>query len=153
MTHKVTQASRGRSFSNRSDGLPPPSRRCRPLRQARATASRVRAGPGAWFGKQFARLLGAEKVLIQKSGYFARAAASNAADLKLIKECCDKAIESAQAGIGGVVGHDDDRNFELRAIEFPRIAGGKPFDIDEPWFGELLADIGQAKGAKVIAEH
>ena len=109
--------------------------------------------PGVWFGKQFAKLLGAEKVLIQKSGYFARAAASNEADLKLIKECCDKAIESAQAGIGGVVGHDDDQNFELRAIEFPRIAGGKPFDIDTDWFGELLADIGQAKGGKVVAEH
>ncbi|MDF7809141.1 pyrophosphate--fructose-6-phosphate 1-phosphotransferase [Pontiellaceae bacterium B12219] len=109
--------------------------------------------PGAWFGKQFAKLLGAEKVLIQKSGYFARAAASNEADLKLIKECCDKAVESAQAGIGGVVGHDDDQNFELRAIEFPRIAGGKPFDIDTPWFGELLADIGQAKGNKVEVAH
>ncbi|NNJ71524.1 MAG: pyrophosphate--fructose-6-phosphate 1-phosphotransferase [Kiritimatiellales bacterium] len=109
--------------------------------------------PGAWFGKQFARLLGAEKVLIQKSGYFARAAASNEADLKLIKECADKAVEAAQAGIGGVVGHDEDQNDELRAIEFPRIAGGKPFNIDEPWFGELLADIGQVKGGKVIVEH
>ncbi len=109
--------------------------------------------PGAWFGKQFAELLGAEKVLIQKSGYFARAAASNEADLELIKACCDKAIESAQAGIGGVVGHDDDQNFELRAIEFPRIAGGKPFNIDEPWFGELLADIGQTKGPKVVTGH
>lgn len=109
--------------------------------------------PGSWFGKQFAELLGAEKVLIQKSGYFARAAPSNEADLELIKECCDKAIESAQAGIGGVVGHDDDQNFELRAIEFPRIAGGKPFNIDEPWFGELLADLGQAKGGKVVTEH
>jgi pyrophosphate--fructose-6-phosphate 1-phosphotransferase len=109
--------------------------------------------PGAWFGKQFAQLLGAEKVLIQKSGYFARAAASNQADLELIKQCCDKAVESAQAGIGGVVGHDEDQNDELRAIEFPRIAGGKPFNIDEPWFGELLADIGQTKGAKVVAEH
>ncbi|MBT8045733.1 MAG: pyrophosphate--fructose-6-phosphate 1-phosphotransferase [Pontiella sp.] len=109
--------------------------------------------PGAWFGKQFARLLGAEKVLIQKSGYFARAAASNEADLKLIKECADKAVEAAQAGIGGVVGHDEDQNDELRAIEFPRIAGGKPFNIAEPWFDELLADIGQAKGGKVVVEH
>ncbi len=109
--------------------------------------------PGAWFGKQFSKLLGAEKVLIQKSGYFARAAASNKEDLELIKACCDKAIESAQAGIGGVVGHDDDQNDELRAIEFPRIAGGKPFDIDVPWFGELLADIGQIKGSKIVAEH
>jgi len=109
--------------------------------------------PGAWFGKQFAKLLGAEKVLIQKSGYFARAAASNEADLTLIKECCDKAIESAQAGIGGVIGHDDDKNDELRAIEFPRIAGGKPFDIDAEWFGELLTDIGQTKGAKIETAH
>jgi len=109
--------------------------------------------PGTWFGKQFAKLLGAEKVLIQKSGYFARAAASNKADLTLIKACCDKAIESAMEGVGGVVGHDDDQNDELRAIEFPRIAGGKPFDIDVDWFGELLADIGQAKGGKVVAEH
>lgn len=109
--------------------------------------------PGAWFGKQFAKLLGAEKVLIQKSGYFSRAAASNEADLKLIKECADKAIEAALEGIGGVVGHDEDQNNELRAIEFPRIAGGKPFNIDEPWFGELLADIGQAKGTKLEVAH
>ena len=109
--------------------------------------------PGKWFGNQFAKLLNAEKVLVQKSGYFARAAASNEADLKLIKECADKAVESAFAGIGGVVGHDDDKNDELRAIEFPRIAGGKPFDIDVPWFGELLGTIGQAKGDKVEVAH
>lgn len=109
--------------------------------------------PGAWFGKQFAKLLGAEKVLIQKSGYFARAAASNAADLELIKACADKAVESAAAGVGGVVGHDEDQNDTLRAIEFPRIAGGKPFDIEAPWFAALLADIGQTKGAKIEVVH
>ena len=109
--------------------------------------------PGKWFGSQFAKLLNAEKVLIQKSGYFARAAASNEADLKLIKECSDKAVESALKGVGGVIGHDDDQNFELRAIEFPRIAGGKPFDIDEAWFGDVLGAIGQAKGAKVETSH
>ncbi len=109
--------------------------------------------PGTWFGKQFAELLGAEKVLIQKSGYYARAAASNEADLKLIKACCDKAVECALAGIGGVIGEDEDQNDELRACEFPRIAGGKPFNIDEPWFGELLADIGQTQGEKVEVSH
>jgi len=108
--------------------------------------------PGAWFGKQFAKLLNAEKVLIQKSGYYSRAASSNPADLKLIKACCDKAVECALAGIGGVIGEDEDKNNELRAIEFPRIAGGKPFDIDAPWFGELLAD-GQTKGPKVHVQH
>lgn len=109
--------------------------------------------PGAWFGKQFARRIGAEKVLIQKSGYYARAAASNEADLDLIKRCADKAVECAQAGISGVVGEDEDQGDELRAIEFPRIAGGKPFEIDAPWFGELLADIGQPKGAKLDVSH
>ena len=43
--------------------------------------------PGKWFGDQFATMLGAEKVLVQKSGYFARAAAANQADLELIKAC------------------------------------------------------------------
>jgi len=109
--------------------------------------------PGQWFGKQFAKLLDAEKVLIQKSGYYARAAASNDADLELIKKCADKAVESALVGVGGVVGHDEDQNDELRAIEFPRIAGGKPFNIDEPWFGELLASIGQEKGEKLEVAH
>ena len=109
--------------------------------------------PGVWFGQQFAEKLGAEKVLIQKSGYFARAAASNKADLKLIKECCDKAVECAQAEIGGVIGHDENKNGELRACEFPRIAGGKPFNIDEPWFGQLLKNIGQTKGEKVTVSH
>jgi len=109
--------------------------------------------PGAWFGKQFAKLLDAEKVLIQKSGYYSRAAASNAEDLELIKKCADQAVESAMAGVGGVVGEDEDLNNELRAIEFPRIAGGKPFDIEVPWFGELLASIGQPKGKKVTVAH
>ena len=31
----------------------------------------------------------------------------------------------------------------MRAIEFSRIAGGKPFDIGTDWYGELLAGIGQ----------
>src|SRR5690606_42163973 len=34
--------------------------------------------PGQWFAKQFAARLGAEKVMVQKSGYFSRAAAPNA---------------------------------------------------------------------------
>ena len=48
-----------------------------------------------------------------------------------------------------MIGHDEDQRSILRAIEFPRIAGGKPFDIDSPWFGELLESIGQAKGNNI----
>ena len=33
--------------------------------------------PGQWFGKQFAAMIGAEKTLVQKSGYFSRAAPAN----------------------------------------------------------------------------
>ncbi|WP_442891215.1 pyrophosphate--fructose-6-phosphate 1-phosphotransferase [Congregicoccus parvus] len=109
--------------------------------------------PGAWFGKQFAAMLGAEKTLIQKSGYFARAAAANVEDLRLIKSCTDLAVDCAMRGEGGVIGHDEERGGVLRAIEFERIKGGKPFDIDHGWFGALLAAIGQPKGAKVDVAH
>jgi pyrophosphate--fructose-6-phosphate 1-phosphotransferase len=108
---------------------------------------------GAWFAKQFAGMLGAEKTLVQKSGYYSRAAPANAADRKLIRRCAGKAVECALQRRGGVIGEDEDRGGKLRAIEFPRIKGGKPFDIDAPWFGELLAAIGQPRGARVAVQH
>ena len=101
--------------------------------------------PGKWFGKQFAEMLGAEKVMVQKSGYFARAAAANADDLRLIKSCTDLAVECAMRREGGVIGHDENNNDILRACEFERIKGGKPFDVKQAWFVELLKAIGQAK--------
>ena len=109
--------------------------------------------PGKWFGEQFAKMLGAEKTLVQKSGYFARAAAANIDDLRLIKSCTDLAVECALRREGGVMGHDEDQNNILRPIEFPRIKGGKPFNIDLPWFGQLLQAIGQTKGAKMSVKH
>lgn len=99
--------------------------------------------PGKWFGSQFADMLGAEKVLVQKSGYYARAAAANTEDLRLIKSCTDLAVECALKREGGVIGHDEDRGNVLRAIEFDRIKGGKPFDVKVQWFQDLLAEIGQ----------
>ncbi|MCG2797420.1 MAG: pyrophosphate--fructose-6-phosphate 1-phosphotransferase [Cellulomonas sp.] len=99
--------------------------------------------PGQWFAKQFAAKLGAEKVMVQKSGYYSRAAAANAEDLRLIKSMTDLAVECALRGESGVIGHDEEAGDRLRAIEFPRIAGGKAFDVTQPWFGALLADIGQ----------
>jgi pyrophosphate--fructose-6-phosphate 1-phosphotransferase len=109
--------------------------------------------PGKWFGDQFAKMLGAEKVLVQKSGYFARAAAANADDLRLIKSCTDLAVECALRRESGVIGHDEDRGGVLRAIEFPRIKGGKPFDLRTPWFEALLDAIGQPRGAAVAVKH
>ena len=108
---------------------------------------------GAWFAKQFGEMLGAEKTLVQKSGYYSRAAAANAADRKLINSCAVKAVECALAGQGGVVGEDEEQGSELRAIEFERIKGGKPFNIHTDWFVQLLKDIGQPMGAVVEVKH
>jgi diphosphate-dependent phosphofructokinase len=109
--------------------------------------------PGKWFGEQFAKMIGAEKTLVQKSGYFSRAAAANGDDLRLIKSCVDLAVECALRRESGVIGHDEDHGGRLRAIEFPRIKGGKPFDIDQEWFTQLLAEIGQSKGSKQSVKH
>jgi pyrophosphate--fructose-6-phosphate 1-phosphotransferase len=103
-----------------------------------------KVNPGAWFAQQFADELGAEKVLVQKSGYFVRSAPANEADLALIKSCTTYAVDAALRGESGVVGEDEERGDELRAIEFDRIRGGKPFDPATVWFTELLADLGQA---------
>jgi len=108
--------------------------------------------PGKWFGEQFAKMLGAEKVLVQKSGYFSRAAAANAADLALIKQCCDHAVDCALRRESGVIGQDEEKGDALRAIEFPRIKGGKAFDVHVPWFGEVLKTIGQPLGALAAAQ-
>ncbi len=108
---------------------------------------------GGWFAKQFGDMLGAEKTMVQKSGYYSRAAAPTAKDKELIQACAKKAVECALAGVGGVVGEDENKNGELRACEFPRIKGGKPFDIDVPWFNSLLTAIGQPKGVKVAVKH
>lgn len=105
--------------------------------------------PGKWFGDQFAKMIGAEKVLVQKSGYYARSAPANTADLELINRCVEHSVDCALRRASGVVGEDEARGNELRAIEFARIKGGKPFASDVPWFGELLRAIGQARGALV----
>ena len=109
---------------------------------------------GQWFGEQFAKLVKAEKVLVQKSGYFARSAPANEADFALIKRCVDHAVECALQGRTGLVGEDEERGNELRAIEFPRIKGGTRFDTAQPWFGEVLQRLGhQNLPAKPAAGH
>ena len=100
--------------------------------------------PGQWFAKQFAAELGADKVLVQKSGYFSRSAAANEADLALIRDFTRFAVDAALRGESGVVGQDEERDDGLRAIEFERIKGGKAFDVSLPWFTDLLRELGQA---------
>ncbi len=108
---------------------------------------------GNWFASRLKDPLGAEKVLVQKSGYFARSAAPNAEDLDLIKASCVQAAQSALDGVSGVAGLDEDDGDAMSTIDFSRIKGGKPFDIDEGWFTNLLEEIGQPKGKNVVAPH
>ena len=42
----------------------------------------------------------------------------------------------------------------LTAIAFPRIAGGKPFNIDQDWFKGLMEGIGQhVEASDAPVEH
>ncbi len=111
--------------------------------------------PGKWFGEQFARMLSAEKVLVQKSGYFARSAPANEADLRLIQRCVEHAVDCALRRVSGVIGEDEEKGDELRAIEFARIKGGKAFAPGESWFQTVLAACGQPSGRTVVssAQH
>ena len=92
--------------------------------------------------------------MVQKSGYYSRAAHANAEDLALIKKMCDLAVDCALRGESGVIGQDEENNDELTAIAFPRIAGAKPFDITQQWFTNLMADLGQkVEPAEAAPEH
>ena len=110
-----------------------------------------RINPGAWFGKQFAQMLRAQKVLVQKSGYYSRSAAANAFDRALIKSMTEMAVDAALAGTPGVIGHDEENGDVLSVIAFDRIKGGKPFDLTEDWYVELLEKIGQPKPVPAAA--
>ena len=103
---------------------------------------------GQYVGKRFGELLKAEKVQVFKSGYFARAAAPNKKDLKLIEKCARKAVECALNGESGVVGPDENAAAKIRACEFPRIKGGKPFNVRKGSFRKMLTEIGQPKPRK-----
>ena len=113
-----------------------------------------RINPGEWFAKQFATMLNANKVLVQKSGYFSRSAPANAFDRALIKSMTDLAVDSALHGEPGVIGHDEENDDTLTVIAFDRIKGGKAFDINEGWYRDLLKAIGQGEPVPAApAEH
>ena len=99
--------------------------------------------PGQWFANQFSEALGADKTLIQKSGYFARSAKPGSKDLELIKKSAFMAAELAISGQSGLVGLDENNSGDLGLIDLQLIKGGKEFDISQPWFVDLLKDIGQ----------
>ena len=96
---------------------------------------------GEWFAKQLGKRLNANKVLVQKSGYFGRSSKANQADLNLIFEVADHAVKSAVAGTNGVVAWDEENNNTLSCIDFNRIKGGKPFDNTQAWYTNMIQEI------------
>ena len=101
--------------------------------------------PGQWYSKKLGQKLRADKVLVQKSGYFARSASPNDKDLDLIKKSADLAVECAINKQSGVIGLDEENNSQLSCIDFDRIKGGKEFNVNQNWFQLLLEEIGQIK--------
>ncbi len=99
--------------------------------------------PGLWFAKNLKEKLKADKVLVQKSGYFSRSAAPNLDDMDLIQKTAKLAVQSALKNRSGVIGQDEDNENQMTCIEFDRIKGGKPFDISLDWFKNMLEDIKQ----------
>jgi len=103
-----------------------------------------KVNPGVYFSERLKGLVNAEKVLVQKSGYFARSAAANAFDRDLIGKCADVGVAAAIEGTSGCMGEDEEmEGCPIRPIEFTRIKGGKPFDVSQGWFQDMLKDIGQ----------
>jgi pyrophosphate--fructose-6-phosphate 1-phosphotransferase len=98
---------------------------------------------GQYVGKRLGEALGAEKIQVFKSGYFARSAAPNKKDLHLIEKCARKAVECALAGVSGVVGPDERNAAKIGACDFTRIRGGKPFNVRKGSFRRMLDEIGQ----------
>ena len=97
--------------------------------------------PGKWFARQLSDALGAEKTLVQKSGYFARSAKPNQRDLNLIKKTAFYGAQKAIDGKSGVAGLDDNLGQNLGLIDFERIKGGKSFDINQDWFKTMVSEI------------
>lgn len=91
--------------------------------------------------------------MVQKSGYFARSAASNSFDRHLIQGMADLAVDSAFRGQSGVVGHDEEDGNRLKTIDFKRIAGGKAFNVNQRWFVALMNEIGQKLEPAAPADH
>ena len=98
--------------------------------------------PGAWIAKQFAELLGADKVLVQKSGYFSRRP-PRTTRTSPSSSAAPTTPSTRRCAAGGGSGRGRGARRRAGAIEFDRIKGGKTFDTSTPWFVDLLEDLGR----------
>ena len=53
------------------------------------------------------------------------------------------AVDYAMMGKSGLIGMDDELDGKLAKIDFERIKGGKPFEVNNQWFQKMLKEIGQ----------
>tara|TARA_B100000941_G_scaffold116997_1_gene82079 strand:+ start:210 stop:1397 length:1188 start_codon:yes stop_codon:yes gene_type:complete len=90
-----------------------------------------------WFSSTISKYIDFDRILIQKSGYFARSASPNKEELEYIFKICDFAYESALKGKSGVSGIDERKN-KLQCINFNDIKGDKGLDIESDWFLKLI---------------
>jgi pyrophosphate--fructose-6-phosphate 1-phosphotransferase len=131
--------------------------KCRRVAKSRSAMPSVTCldtiNPGKWFAEQFAKHGRRREDPRAEERLFRPLRPANAEDFKLIDTCVLKAVECAKAGVTGLIGHDEERGNELRAIEFPRIKGGKAFDTTQPWFQDLLKEIGQPMTQVVHVKH
>jgi len=72
--------------------------------------------PGQWFAEKLRFELKADKVLVQKSGYFSRSSPSSNEDLDIIFKTVEIAIDNAMDGKSGVVGFDEEEDNKLTCI-------------------------------------
>jgi len=93
--------------------------------------------PAKWFSQLIAKTINFDRILIQKSGYFARSAAPNGDDLKYTFKICDFAFKNALESNSGVIG-EDERTGELSCIDFNEIRGDKGLDVNSKWFLDLV---------------
>jgi hypothetical protein len=141
-------------FISEGAGVEASSPKCRPrARKCRATPSATSSSMRSTRASGSASsspMIGAEKTLVQKSGYFARAAAANATTCASSRAA---PTSPSNAPAPRERRHRPRRGPEQRAARHrvpERIKGGKPFDIDaRPGSADLLKDIGQPKGSTV----
>tara|TARA_Y100000590_G_C14995461_1_gene741751 strand:- start:130 stop:564 length:435 start_codon:yes stop_codon:yes gene_type:complete len=95
---------------------------------------------GKWISKIISDKINIQRVLIQKSGYFARSSAPNLEDLEYIFKICDFAFKEALNGNSGVAGIDE-RSNELSCIDFNLIRGEKGLDINSKWYLDMMKEI------------
>ena len=100
--------------------------------------------PGLWYAKKIAQWTNAKKVLVQKSGYFARSASPNLIDLQLISKTAKNAVVYALEGQSGVAALREESR-QIECVDFTEIKGNKPFDLNESWYNDMLIEIGQIK--------